>query len=380
MKLRSRLIGILLAGTMVMGMGVTVAASPSEGTEKDPAGVEIVKDLELAYGVTTPNETFTFDFAKVTSDAPDIQDAKIAYTDKDTDEDAQPGELATIRKSTANILEGVQFPHAGVFTYTVTENGTDAEGYGMNYSEAKYTMNVYVKNGTGGKLFVSAVEILKDTNDDGTSADGSKTDDPTPGQGEGAGMLFTNEYTQKGGSGEGGDADALSISKTVSGEYGDQTKDFTFSVTLYKSPTVHDDKEVTYQGRIGSEAPIDFTTNSPVTVQLHHGESLVFDDLPAGTTYTVTEQGTEGYRPYAVVTVDGTAESEINAAEGQNLSTGTKVVGTDTNSAAFRNVYDEGGSITPTGIIIDNLPFILLVVVAASGLSFYVVSRRRFSR
>ena len=377
MKLRRKLIGILLAGTMVMGMGASVMAAPATGTEDSPAGVDIVKNLQMADGITTPNETFTFDFAKVTSDAPDIKDAEIVYTSADKDSDVQNG-LAEIQKSTGNILENVTFPHAGIFTYTVTENGTDAVGYGMNYSEASYTMNVYVKNNDAGTgVYVYSVEIFKTTNDDGTSAGNTKVEDPTPGSGEEAGMLFTNVYTSGGGSTD-PDADALTISKTVAGEYGDKTKDFTFSVTLKKAATVSG-ATATYQGKIGAET-IDFTTGTPEEIQLHDGESLVFEDLPAGTTYTVAETGAEGYTPSVSVVENGGEAVVTNGTEGQNLSVENKLVGTGANSTAFTNTYNAAGDITPTGIIINNLPFILLIVVAAAGIAFYVVSRRRFNR
>ena len=377
MKLRRKLIGILLAGTMVMGMGASVMAAPATGEEGSPAGVDIVKNLQMADGITTPNVTFTFDFAKVTSDAPDITDAEIIYTSADKDSDVQNG-LAEIQKSTGNILENVTFPHAGIFTYTVTENGTDDEGYGMNYSEASYRMNVYVKNNEAGTgVYVYSVEIRKTTNDDGTDAGNTKVEDPTPDSGEGAGMLFTNVYTSGGGSTD-PDADALTISKTVAGEYGDKTKDFTFSVTLNKAATVSG-ATATYQGKIGAET-IDFTTGTPEEIQLHDGESLVFEDLPAGTTYTVAETGAEGYTPSASVVENGGEAVVTNGTEGQNLSVENKLVGTGANSTAFTNTYDVAGDITPTGIIINNLPFILLIVVAAAGIAFYVVSRRRFNR
>ena len=52
------------------------------------------------------------------------------------------------------------------------------------------------------------------------------------------------------------------------------------------------------------------------------------------------------------------------------------VGGEGLNSTAFTNAYDDN-TITPTGIIINNLPFVLMVAIAGSGLALYVVSKRR---
>ena len=62
--------------------------------------------------------------------------------------------------------------------------------------------------------------------------------------------------------------------------------------------------------------------------------------------------------------------------EGESLTVPSKLVGENANSTAFTNTYDDA-SVEPTGIFINNLPFVLMVVVAGSGLALYVVSKRR---
>lgn len=380
MKLRKKMIAMLLAGTMVLGIGITGIAAPTipTGTEAEPQGAEIVKTLQMAQGITTPDATFTFKFTKVTTDAPDIADKSLTYSSGDVDGQPENG-LSEIQKSTGNILEGVTFSHAGVFEYTVAEDrtGDAGGGYGMHYSQAQYTMKVYVKNGTDG-TYVYAVEILQDKYDDGTDGDGTKVDDPTPGTGEDAGMLFTNVYTKKGGSDVQGSASSLEISKTVTGDYADKTRDFSFNITIHKAATVTDEAPV-YTGTIGEEE-FSFTAGTAQEVQLRHGEKLVFEDLPAGTAYTVTEAGTDLYTPYADVTQNGAADSRVNASEGAMLSVSNKLVGEKANSTAFTNAYDEEQTITPTGIVIDNFPFILLIVAAIAGLVLYMAGKRRPGR
>ena len=72
MKLRRKMLGVLLAGTMVMGMGATAMAQepqPQEGSEANPAKASVTKELQFAEGVETPDVDFTFDF---TADQPPV--------------------------------------------------------------------------------------------------------------------------------------------------------------------------------------------------------------------------------------------------------------------------------------------------------------------
>lgn len=71
---------------------------------------------------------------------------------------------------------------------------------------------------------------------------------------------------------------SLKIKKTVTGEKGDKTKLFTFTVTF--------DRAVTY-----GDQPAD-----TFTFQLKHGESITLPNIPEGTKYEVKESDHEGYR------------------------------------------------------------------------------------
>lgn len=71
---------------------------------------------------------------------------------------------------------------------------------------------------------------------------------------------------------------SLKIKKTVTGEKGDKTKLFTFTVTF--------DRAVAY-----GDQPAD-----TITFQLRHGESITLPNIPEGTKYEVKESDHEGYR------------------------------------------------------------------------------------
>lgn len=82
----------------------------------------------------------------------------------------------------------------------------------------------------------------------------------------------------------------LTVTKTVAGDAGDQNKLWNFTVTL--SDTGFNGGP--YETPNGS---VSFT-NGTAKFQLKHGQTVTFDKLPTGVTYTVTEQeeGQDGYK------------------------------------------------------------------------------------
>ena len=80
---------------------------------------------------------------------------------------------------------------------------------------------------------------------------------------------------------------SLTIKNTVTGDLGDKTKDFAFTVVFGGQG------EYPYTGSRSG------TIQSGGTVLLHHGESITIAGLPSGAAYSVTESGNSGYRTYA---------------------------------------------------------------------------------
>lgn len=411
MKKTKKIFGIIMAAmmtaTMFLGSFSASAADPAQstGTEDNPAQVKIVKTLKYADGITEPNEQFNFTFTKVSVDDVTTAEAlatmpalsaSVAFSD-DTGKynDESTAGLNVVSKQSANIFDGKTFPHAGVYVYTVEETGDDANGYGMDYSEAVYTMRVYVKNGTNG-TYVASVTAEKTTDDDGTAiTDGEKVDptpDDNPADGISNEFAFVNVFTKQGGS-EGDDNEkpdpipdetdpeypeylekiaSLVIDKTVAGEYGDKTMDFNFSITLTKSPTAEDS---TYTAKIytrGTATAVDtktVTSGTPCEFTLKDNQMLIFEDLPAGTTYNVTETTVAKYTATTELVANGVTTSG-------NEIINNALVGEKDNYARYTNTFDDS-SVTPTGIIINNLPFILMIVIAGAGIVLFVISRRR---
>ncbi|HIU77266.1 MAG TPA: hypothetical protein IAC62_15365 [Candidatus Pelethocola excrementipullorum] len=382
-KLKKVFSGIMTAAlALTLCMGTAVPVSAGSGTENSPAEATITKKFQFAQGVSTPAATFTFAFTKVTEDGatpstsmPAITDKSVTYTAGEAG--TTTSGLTTVTKETGNILAGLNWTHAGEYVYSIAENATGytpGTGEAMVYSQATYKLYVRVANGTSG-LYVANVMAESLTNDDGSTSSTGKVD-PAPGSGSGNGLVFTNTYTKQGGSAAG--ADSLVISNAVSGTYADQTKQFNFSLTVTNAPT---STATSFSGTIThadlTTSPVTVTPGTAQTFTLAHGEKLTFANLPAGTTYNLSQTGATGYKPsYSVVENGGTPSSASATNFGDGLATGNKLVGENANSVAFTNTYNDS-SVTPTGILINNLPFILLIGVALLALGAVVVSKKR---
>lgn len=400
-----------LALSLILSMGgltTVFAAGPITGTEANPAQAVITKELKMPEGTTTPAATFKFQFAKKSIDdkttqddldtMPDIADKSVTFAATDTGNTSSG--LKSVTKETASLFSGIDWKHAGVYVYTVTEqSGTYTTGTGetMTYSNGSYDIAVYVANGASG-LYVSDIGTTIVVADNASQVAGDKTDPTTSTTVTGAysAMLFTNQYQKMNGGTDVTDPahQTLAISKTVAGTYGDLTKYFTYDVTVtestlssgvtYKGYVVENGTVVTStdNGAIGGTDVtngdyINFPSGTAVSVKLKHGQTLAFIDNEVGSNYVANELAAEDYTASASIIVNGGVPVTINnTSANTDLSTATRTIGESTNSAAFTNTYK---TITPTGISLNNLPFIMMIVLAVIGLATYVVVKSRKS-
>lgn len=374
---RNLITGCLAAVLTLSLCAGTAMAAPENETDRK---VGITKTLKIAEGITTPDATFTFNFVEK-GDAPVIPDATVSYSAED-----KPGAgTSTLTKDSNNIFQGVEFKHAGEYKYTVSESKTGftaTEGVDeMTYDQTSYEMTVLVKNKTGeaGGVYITDVFFAKlDENQDPVGEKESGTQGTGENEDTNYYNLFTNTYTKKAGTIDpenpdqpDPDAKSLTIGKEVAGEYADKTKDFTFNVTLTRSST---DKAESYIGKV-EDTDYTFVPDIATTVTLRHGQSLTFDNLPAGTKYNVTETGTENYSAVYAGKANGEAISG-SAEKAADLTALSILVGEKTNNNTYTNTYDDA-SISPTGIIVNNLPFIMMILVAVLAFVGYVFNKKR---
>ena len=352
---------LLMAGVLTTGLCVSSMGAFAEDVPhiSDTGKVTIEKTLEMAEGITVPAAGFEFSIESLTVNAPALSIDTIRYNS-----DTQTGDLAegkyAINQSTVLDLNKADWKHAGEYVYTIKETpntyqaGADES---MIYDTNEYELHVYVTNTEDGGLKVSHV----------TAEDSSDTKQ--------AEINFTNTYKKRGGSVD--KASSLVISKSTEGDLADKTKEFEFKITLAKAAT--ESADVTnVEAKLNGEVKT-VKYGEEFAFYLKDGGTLVFENLPAGTRYTVTEVGAaDGYTPsYELVENGGAPVSSEKVSEADNLIVNNALVGEKANSVEFTNTYEE---MVITGVILNNLPFIILIAVAIAGIAGYVAVRRKIAR
>lgn len=350
---------LLLTGALLVSANTSVFAAQvptvGTGTEDNGATVSVTKNFEFAEGISTPQVTFNFSVTKVTQDAPNATITGIAYTKDEAAGDVKGGKY-TISKD-SQIAFGT-FPHAGMYEYKVTETNDGVEG--ITYSTTEYILRVYVANKADGSTYIKTI----------TAEDNQTKKDK---------VLFTNTYVKNGGS-ETPDSGskALKIEKQTTGDLADKTKKFTFKLILTKAATTN---ETTVTGKIGTRE-VEFTYGQEKEFELSDKEALVFETLPAGTRYVVTEVGVEdGYVPTVNVIENGAKNPEKKGNDKDDLTSvkggeQSNLVGENENKVVFVNDFSDD-NVPITGIIENNMPFILLIGVGASAFGVLAAAKKR---
>lgn len=344
---------LLLAAAMVFALSSTAWAAEvptvGDGTETQEATVSVTKDLVMAEGISIPGATFQFEATAVTADAPAARITPITYPSEAT-QSVQTTENGLVKVTQTSAIQFGTFPHAGVYEYTVKETPNTYNGDGtMAYAADEYLLRVYVSNKADDSLYIQTITAEKN---------GAKQTE----------VLFTNTYTKEA---------ALTITKATEGALANKEQDFEFTIQFTNAATS------TATGFIGQIDGTDlrFPVGQEIKFTLHDGQSLTFASLPAGTRYVVTELGAEdGYTPSVKVIENGQAAQEKKAAkDGDSLSSlgqnpAGNLVGELENKVTFVNTYQE---IAITGIVMNNLPYLLLIGAGIAALAALSVLKHK---
>lgn len=352
---KKKLGAFVLAGTMLLSMGTGVFAAENIDIPNvnGQDGVKITKDFVMADGLAIPQATFKFQVTSRTPDALSATIQDISYDANDNDiKIKQTDGSYVISKDQKLSFEG-NWQHAGEYVYKVTEKQDPANKVeNVTYDSSEYTLRVYVVNKNDN------LEVEKIT----AEKAGTKT----------AKILFTNTYAKN-------DA-ILTIEKNTTGKYADKTKEFKFEITFTKSPM---SDQTSFTGTIGAQSDT-YIAGTPKEFSLADREQLVFHNLPVGTTYVVKELAEpDGYTPSVTVkenqtnTVTNKTVQETEALNTLKENGKNNLVEENENKVTFTNTYKD---VAVTGIVMNNLPFILLVAVAiVAFVSLAVIKRRRTS-
>ena len=408
-----------------------------------PIQAAVTKILEMPVGTNIPASTFTFAVTPVSVDGDTATAKTDAMPKLGANKDnlvtinftagataltppLANGDAAYYVESSDifSQVDAAFFPHAGVYVYTITENedtntAIDADAnQELGYSQAKYTLTIYVANlpsddVNGPGTYIDTLVTVHNLKDDGSSAGDAKVV-PNPGSGNGSGngysqMIFTNTYTHTNGPVDLTDPETplanpsvpsnatLTVSNTVTGTLGNKDAYFSFSIKLtppalqknvpvYRAYVVDSANNVVTSAGNGTIAGTDaegpymeFTKDVDTTFQLKDGQRLVFVNTAVGTGYDVKESPSD-HDSSIVVTTNGEDTTPTLASAAANaldpLDSENQLIGESDNSAAFTNTRD---MVTPTGLSIDDLPFVGLIVLSIGAMAAFIIvkSRRR---
>lgn len=394
MKLKKFFAGVL-AAAMMLTVGATAAfadgptadtTAPAQETITKLDGtsvadtttpVSIYKKYEVKNG-SAPSETFEFTIAYNTmSDAEKEATVPSVNIPNGKKTIAFEGPLATgehVGHFTLTLSElGLVNPKVGKYVYTITENAGSTPAVSYDTSTLYLVVSVVhetdsttheIKNG-----YKYSVSLHKGT------VNGEKTD-----------AYFVNTY------GADNSLKNLSLSKTVRGSFGDLNEDFTFQVKFYNKENknyagaVVSNGEGTYSIKDASNQPVAkgavLAFDTPYTVTLRHHSSISFDNLPAGITYEISENGSDWHTVNGAtvamkdqynVSLENNGELTSNEA---NKPAAQGTIGTDKN-ASVGFINDHQGQ-PDMGVVLDNAPYIaMLAIVAIGGVALMLNKRRR---
>ena len=374
-KMFTKVLAVVAAGAMTMGMAMPTFAA--EGGKVTEAYVSKTYNTEVGKA-----EKFSFTATQVKAGAGIITtDANVTIPD-----------ISFTAKQTGTTKQRAQvnfptFQEAGEYEYTVTETQTadpavtDGEHEKMIMSKAEYTMDVYVTENTEGSLVIDNIIVKKMKDDKGDDAQGTKVTDI--GDTDTNGFNFTNTYVQEAGTGTNPttpDPDytnygSLNVSKTISvpeGVQADANKEFDFTAT-FKFPDGTDAN--TLGGVKGNGATISIDPAGTYSFKLKTTEKMKFTGVPVGTKISVTESATPNYKGSAAVVINGAAQDTVTASKyDEAITVSEKSLGQKKNTVDVTNTYNY---VPTTGIIMNTLPYVLMIALCGVALIAFVGFKRR---
>ena len=367
--LSKKMLAIVVAGAMTMGLAMPTSVFATGGdTATKTTEAYISKTFNTEVG---KNETFSFKATPVPGNTEKVTIPDINFTESET--------------GTTTKRAKVLFPEwtdAGKYEYTVTETGatpaiTDTKHQTMIMSKAEYTMDVYVSN-SGSGFEISNIIVNKKKDDKGTAATGkvdiSNTDKN--------GFKFTNTYVQEAGTGidpinpdptyakDG----SLNVTKAIEANGGtvDTSKMFDFTAK-FTFPTGTDAN--TLGGVKDADGyVISIDENGTYTFKLTANKNMKFTGVPVGTKINVTESATPNYKGSAKSVFNGQAQTDVVADKYNEAITVENTLGQKQNKVDVTNTYNY---VPTTGIIMNTLPYVLMIALCGAALMAFVAFKRR---
>ena len=332
-----KLFALLLTLALVLSFGITAMAAEPITTSKATTYEALIKTYNVVGGndaTLYPAETLSFTSTPAGGN-PDTTNLTVNNL------------VVTGNKDQKLVINVPAYTKVGVYHYTITEDPGNTQG--VTYTTDAVNVSVLVE--------------YDYTDEDGDGYGLKATIGVTNAAGEGEGELkhdtFTNTYS----------LGSLTVSKEVAGNLASQSQEFAIDVTftsdqpVLSTITCGDGQTITSANWTQAES----VYTAKVTVKLIHGQDVTFNNIPAGVTYTVVEQ----------------AKHEAPDPNGSNPDTGYTVTyegetGTIAeNVTAAAKVINTKGTTVNTGVVLDSLPYVLLIAVAVVAVVLFTVRKRR---
>ncbi len=395
-----KFVALMLAMMLVVGMA-SVAMAANHGTKDSSkftpnTAVDSKQTITITKGYTIndadnttdnhPADTLTF-----------TQSSSAYYINGAVNSNVTVPALTTITasavtESTTAATISITLPDysdcpVGEYVYYLTEADAKTAGVTYNYTSSnplvlKVTLINETDSTTGaptGNILIGGI-ALRDGGDAGVNAgnaNGSKEKlDSTTGLKEDV----HNNY----------DKGKLTVTKTVTGNMGDTTKPWIFKAEFEttNNETVRGTISLagstgTYYGETAPTAAADTGvvtgtastdttivpgtgwTSKTVYFTLKHGQNFVFDNIPEGVKYKVTE--IEAAKYDYTTKLNGTATTDGVLAQAEMTRNGDV-------TAAYVNTKNQ----TPdTGIALDAVPYVMIMAITLMGAAMMIVRRRK---
>lgn len=242
----------------------------------------------------------------------------------------------------------------GDYWYKVTE--TEGRTAGVTYDNNEYYMHIVVTHEDAFNLDdygISQITFHKNAPDENGKYNNDATDKSTG---------FTNTYG----------AGRLTVKKDVKGNFVDRTKTYDVTVT-FNAPSGKTVMNDIYYGDNSVAIRADEWTDGAASVTLHlgAGDSITFTNIPDGVTYTVAEADytTEGYK--------NPVYSFDNADEDGDTATENNAQGKITDDADIVKITNEKNAAIDIGVILDNKPYAIIILLVISTAAVMFVKRRK---
>ena len=332
-KFSTRLMAALMAGTLAAGMmGMNVSAAVVHSGNPITT-IPVTKNVLTDGNTMAPNTTFEFEVA--VADAGTFNDGnkdQVVYKGiaggltAETGAAFTPGEKGSTAEGSLK-TDAAVFERPGVYHYTVTEKANNYEG--VTTDTTSYDVYVYVYNRTDG-LYVGNVVSAKN--------------------GDKANLIFNNDYGQDKNKDTTHD---VVIKKVITGNQAVESDTFQLVVTV--TGTAGEKYKVTLDN--AEQNPLTSGEKATYTVT-NNTEIHIYGLTEGDKVQAVEEANTQGYQ----------------ATYTTGLSEGTLTISSDGSEATVTNTKN---STSPTGVILNYGPYILMIALAGSMAAFFFFKRNR---